>query len=127
MEGLSWNTTMHRIPKRWIIRLEMCSLAFLAIAGPVVAAGDSFDGVYTGKRVLTKGPPGQCPAEESVSVTIEDHVLTFTNSALKNFAIGFDPHPDGTTVEIQGRITGAVLNADVTNPPCEHHWRLGKK
>jgi hypothetical protein len=138
MERLSWNTTMHRIPKRWIILLEMCSLAFLATAGPVVAAGDSFDGVYTGKRVLTKGPPGQCPAEESVSVTIQDHVLTFTNSALKNFAIGFDPHPDGTftetyvdsggdTVEIQGRITGAVLNADVTNPPCEHHWRLGKK
>jgi hypothetical protein len=127
---------MRRIPKRRM-PLGMCGLAFLAVAGPAVAAGDSFDGVYTGKRVLTKGP-GQCPAEESVSVTIHDGVLTFTNSALQNYAIGFDPHPDGTftethvdaggdIVEIQGRITGGVLNADVTNPPCEHHWRLEKK
>jgi hypothetical protein len=137
MKGFPGNPTMRRIPKRRI-HLGMCSLAFLAIAGPVVAAGDSFDGVYTGKRVLTKGPPGQCPAEESVSVTINDGALTFTNSALQNYAIGFDPHPDGTftethvdiggdIVEIHGRITGGVLNADVTNPPCEHHWRLEKR
>ena len=108
------------------------------MAGPVVAAGDSFDGVYTGKRVATKGPLGQCPAEESVSVTINDGVLTVTTSELRNYAIGFDPHPDGTftvthvdaggrVVEIRGRITGGVLNADVINPPCEYHWRLEKK
>jgi len=108
------------------------------MAGPALAAGDSFDGVYTGKRVLTKGPPDACPAEDSVSVIIHDGVLTFTNSALQKFAIGFDPQPDGTftdtyvdaggdIVEIRGRIAGNVLNADVTNPPCEHHWRLEKK
>jgi hypothetical protein len=116
----------------------MCSLAFLAVAGPALGAGDSFDGHYTGKRVLTKGPAGQCPTEEGVSVTIQDGVLTFTNSALQNYAIGFDPHPDGTftethvdaggaIVEIRGRIAGGVLNADVANPPCEHHWRLERK
>jgi hypothetical protein len=77
----------------------VCSLAFLAIAEPAIGAADLFDGVYTGKRVLTKGPAESCPAEESVSVTIHDGVLTFTNSALQNYAIGFDPHPDGTFTE----------------------------
>jgi hypothetical protein len=73
-----------------------------------------------------------------VSVTIHNGVLTFTNSALQNYAIGFDPHPDGTftethvdiggdIVEIQRRILGGVLSADVTNPPWVHHWRLEKK
>ena len=128
---------MRRISKRRM-PFGMCSLALLAIAGPAVAAGGSLDGVYTGKRVLTKGPAGTCPAEENVSVTIHGGMLAFTDSALQNYAIGFDPRPDGTftdthvdiggdVVDIQGRITEGVLNADVTNPPCEHHWRLKKK
>ena len=25
---------------------------------------------------------------------------------------------------IQGRVVGDVLEADVTNGPCEHHWYL---
>lgn len=118
--------------------LGICAVAFLAIAGPAIAAGDSFDGVYIGKRVLTKGPTGQCPGEEGVSVTIHGGVLTFTNSALQNYAMAFDPHPDGTfseahvdvggdVVEVQGSIAGGVLNADITNPPCQYHWRLTKK
>jgi hypothetical protein len=113
-------------------------LALLAIAAPAAEAGSSFDGVYTGKRTLTKGPSQNCPAEESVSVTIHGDVLTFTNSQLQNYPIAFDPRPDGTftvihadiggdIVDIRGRITGRVLNADVSNPPCEHHWRLERK
>jgi hypothetical protein len=40
----------------------------LAITGPASAAGNTFDGVYTGKRLLTKGPTSaQCPAEDPVS------------------------------------------------------------
>ncbi|HET8637694.1 MAG TPA: hypothetical protein VFL96_12675 [Acidobacteriaceae bacterium] len=115
------------------------ALTSLAMGGLIVAgAGASFDGVYVGKRVLAKGPADSCPAEESVSVTIHGQVLTFTNSALKNYPMSFDPHPDGTfanthvdiegdIVDIRGRIEGGVLNADVINPPCEHHWRLEKK
>jgi hypothetical protein len=30
-------------------------------------------------------------------------------------------------VSMQGRITGDVLDADVSNPPCEHHWHLKKR
>jgi hypothetical protein len=108
----------------------------LAVAGPV-AAEDMFDGVYTGKRVLTKGSGSQCPGEDNVSVTIHGETLTFTNSALKKFLISFYPHQDGSfsqisvdvdgdTVTIHGRITGSVLDADVTNPPCEYHWHLKK-
>jgi hypothetical protein len=30
-------------------------------------------------------------------------------------------------VLIHGRIVGNVLDAHVTNGPCEHHWHLTKK
>jgi hypothetical protein len=109
----------------------------LAVAGPALGAEDMFDGVYTGKRVLTKGSGPRCPAEDDVSVTIHGEILTFTNSALRNFLIEFAPHPDGSfrqiyvdaggdTVTIQGRVTGGFLDADVTNAPCEYHWHLKK-
>ena len=115
----------------------------LAITGPASAAGNTFDGVYTGKRLLTKGPTSaQCPAEDPVSVTINGRSLTatFTNSALKDFAIGFDPQPDGSfdeayddvggaSIFIKGRIAGDSIDADVTNysTTCTHHWHLTKQ
>jgi hypothetical protein len=88
-----------------------------AVAGPASGTGNTFDGVYTGERLLTKGSHPPCAGEEDVSVTIEGDILTFTNRALKNFAISFDPHPDGSfkltyvdiggaSVDIQGRIMG---------------------
>ena len=103
----------------------------------VTVAADSFDGVYTGTRVLTKGPPS-CHATDDVSVTITGSMLTFTDSNLQTFPMGFEPHPDGsfnelsinlggTTVEIHGRVTGNSLDADANNPPCMHHWHLEKK
>jgi hypothetical protein len=104
----------------------------------VAVAESSFDGEYRGKRVLTKGAPESRPAEEIVSVTIHVNVLTFTNTELQNYAIGFYPEPDGTltvahvdssggSAEVQGRIAGGVLHADVNNTPCQHHWSLKKK
>jgi hypothetical protein len=118
----------------------VCRLAVLGIAAPVALADASFDGNYTGKRWVTnRGPADICPAEDNVSVTIQGDVLTFTNSAVQNYPIGgFDPGPDGKfdethvdiggdVVDIQGRIAGGVLEADVNNPPCEYHWRLEKK
>ena len=108
----------------------------LDAAWPTLAA-DTFDGEYTGRRVLTKGPTPECVPSEDVSVTIQDGLLTFTDSALRNFSIGFQPKQDGSFGDvamawvglpiIQGRIVGSVLDADVTNGPCEHHWHLTKK
>jgi hypothetical protein len=111
----------------------ICSLA---AAAPTTAA-DAFDGAYTWKRVLTKGLE-RCVASEDVSVTIHVGALTFTDSALHDYSIGFDPRPDGSFslistgisgggVLIEGRIVGDVLDADVTNGPCEHHWHLTKR
>jgi len=109
------------------------------VAGLALAAEHTFDGTYTGKRVLTKGSASPaCPAEEDVSVTVHGETLSFTHSALRKFVIGFDPHPDGlfheiysdeggATVNIVGHITGDVLEADVTNPPCEQHWHLKRQ
>jgi hypothetical protein len=109
----------------------------LAIAGPALAE-NTFDGVYTGQRLLTKGSP-PCPVKDDVSVTIEGGALTFANSELQKFAMGFDPHPDGSfsqmyndvggaDVVIRGHITGDTIEADVTNyaTRCEHHWHLTK-
>jgi hypothetical protein len=109
----------------------------LAVAEPAPAAANTFDGVYTGKRMLTKGSGPACPTEENVSVTIHGETLKFTNSAQHNFVIGFEPHSDGSfrnisadagggSVLIQGRIAANVLDADVVNGPCEHHGHLTK-
>jgi hypothetical protein len=113
-----------------------------ALAVPAALGAEpehKYDGVYTGKRSLTKGTASTtCPAEDDVSVTIHGEMLTFTNSALKNFTEPFDPGQDGSfgetytdaggaVVHYHGRIIGDVIEADVSNPPCEHHWYLKKE
>jgi hypothetical protein len=111
----------------------------LAVAGiPALGAEHAFDGVYSGERVLTKGSGPDCPAEDNVSVNIHGEVLSFSNSVLQNFGIGFYPQQDGSfhptytddggdIVNIIGHINLDVMAADVTNPPCEHHWHLKKE
>ena len=112
---------------------------WLTVAGsPVLSAENTFDGDYTGKRVLTKGSADPtCPAEDDVSVTIHGETLSFTNSAARNIGVGFYPRQDGSfhqtyasaggaAVDIRGRVTGDVIDADVKNPPCEYHWHLNK-
>ena len=111
----------------------------LAVAGsPALGAEHTFDGDYSGKRVLTEGANDpSCPGEDVVSVTIHGEVATFTNSNLKKFVIGFfvrrdgsfdqiDTDVDGDTVHVLGRIVGDIIEADVNNPPCEYHWHLKK-
>ena len=115
----------------------------LAVAGiPALGAEHRFDGLYSGKRVLTKGvASGICPAEDDVSVIIHGETLTFTDSALKKFIEPFYPDPDGSfgqtytgeegdKIHYHGRIVGDVMDADVSNSaiaPCEYHWHLKKK
>jgi hypothetical protein len=94
---------------------------------PALGAEHTFDGVYTGKRSLIKGTAGpRCPAEDNVSVTIHGATVTFTSSALRQFAIIFYPSQDGSfgetyqgeggeTVNIRGRVIGDVIEADVTD------------
>lgn len=121
-------------------RLAVASGLSLAVAAtPALGAEHGFDGVYSGKRVLTKGDAGPtCPAEDGVSVTIHGDTLTFTNSALKKFTQPFYPGQDGlfgetytdeggAIVRYHGRIVGDVIDADVSNPPCEYHWHLKKE
>ena len=115
----------------------ICGIALLGLATPPATLAGSFDGIYTGKRVLTKGDNPPCPAQDDVSATIQDGAVTFTNSALKNFGIGFDVQPDGSfneidtemggaVVIIHGRIVGNTLDADVINGPCQYRWHLQK-
>ena len=129
---------MNRLERRLAVS-GICGMICLAVAGSALSAEDTFDGVYTGKRVLTKdtGGPG-CPAADEVSVTVHGKMLTVTISEHQTFVISFNPHQDGSfleiyvdpsdddTVTVQGRIAGGFLDADVTNPPCEHHWHLKK-
>ena len=63
------------------------------VAGPILSAEPEhkYDGVYTGKRSLTKGmASASCFAEnDDVSVTVTGETLTFTNSALKKYLMLF--------------------------------------
>lgn len=124
--------------ERRVVVFGICAMTCLVLARPALSGRDTFDGVYTGKRVLTKGSVGpECPANDDVSVTIHGETLSFTNSALRDFLIDFTPHRDGSfnqtyideggaAVEIRGRVSGDVIQADVRNTSsgCEHHWHL---
>jgi hypothetical protein len=113
------------------------SLAVAAV--PALTAEHTFDGVYSGKRVLTKGIASPtCPAEDDVSVIIHGETLTFTNSVLKNFTQPFYPRPDGSfgetytdaggaVVHYHGHVAGDVMDVDAENPPCKYHWHLKKE
>src|SRR5215472_16364968 len=123
-----------RHTERRLMVSGICGMIYL-IAGPALGAEHTFDGDYSGKRVLTKGAAGPtCPPEDNVSVTIQGETLTFTNSVLKKFIQPFYPGQDGsfgqtytdaggTVVHYHGRIVGDVMDVDVdviTNPTCEH-------
>jgi hypothetical protein len=116
-------------------RMLLPAIICLSASGAALAANASFDGTYSGKRVLTNGSEPPCVGSEGVSVVIGGGTLTFTNSALRNYAVGFDPAPDGKfgelhidaggkAVAIRGRIVGSVLDADVADATCEHRWHL---
>jgi hypothetical protein len=129
---------LYRKSEQRPVLLAIQAMICLAIAGPALAAGNTFDGVYTGKRLLTKGP-SLCLREDPVSITINERTMSVTNSELKDFAIGFDPRPDGSFEKtyddlggnalIKGRITKGSIDADVTNyaTSCTHHWHLTKQ
>ncbi|HYB09658.1 MAG TPA: hypothetical protein VEJ16_08310 [Alphaproteobacteria bacterium] len=131
-----------KLVSRWqsehhLIVLGICGM-FCLVAGSALGAENAFDGDYTGTRTLTKGDASLCPAKEDVSVDIQGHTLTFSHSTLKDYTVAFDPDSDGSfgevimedggrQIAIQGRTVGNVLDADVDNPPCEHHWHVKKK
>ena len=119
---------------RIVVAMAALALGAGDIAAPASGA-QNYDGTYTGKRVLTKGIDRTCPAEDDVTVTIHGESLTFSNSKLRGYVVGFEPHPDGsfreastgiegTIVSIEGRIIGDDLDADVTTNACQHHWHL---
>ena len=72
-----------------------------------------------------------------MSVTIQDTIMLFTNGILHSFVLELESNPDGSFertyisagghyVVIHGRIMGNVIEADVENEPCSHHWRVKK-
>ena len=121
-------------------RLLMLSLILgmiCLVAGSALSAEPEhkYDGVYTGKRSLTKGTASTtCPAETDVSATITGETLTFTDGILKNFLMPFSPGPEGSFGETSdqgghishhhGRIIGDIMDVDTDNPDCEYHWHL---
>jgi len=109
-----------------------------AVVRPALGAEHTFDGVYSGKRVLAKGSGPSCSIVQDVSVTIHGEILTFTDSNLRNHALAFYPLQDGSfsliyfdagrgTANIRGHIIGDIIDADVDNPPCGYHWHLKKQ
>jgi len=132
----SWRSK--RRPERRLMHSLIFGMIFL-VAGPILSAEPEhkYDGVYTGKRSLTKGmASASCFAEnDDVSVTVTGETLTFTNSALKKYLMLFFPGSDGSfgqthteaggdVVHYHGRIIGDVMDADVETFDCEYHWHL---
>ena len=121
-----------RPPRCWhLMALGLC--AMIVVTATALGADNTFDGVYIGKRVLTKGSDQTCPDAGTVSVTVRGEVLTFTNSRLRSFSIGFKPGPNGSfsqisagggEASIKGRIVGDAIEADVADSVCEHHWHV---
>ena len=125
-------------------RRLMLSLIFgmiCLVAGPALSAKPEhkYDGVYTGKRSLTKGTLSTtCPAEDDISVTITGETMKITTRE-KKYIMPFYPRPDGTFGQIpmsnggsgflhyHGRILGDVMDGDTENPPCEYHWHLKRR
>lgn len=118
-------------------RYALLLIACAALLGPARAQG-SFDGTYTGERVLSQGNPGACVAKEPVSATIHGDELTFTNSQAKDHTIAFYLRPDGSfvqlsadigghVVDIRGHVSAGVVDADVSSAGCTHHWHLEKQ
>jgi hypothetical protein len=118
-------------------RHALVLIACIVLVVPALGAKNSFNGRYVGKQVLIKGEKS-CPTEENVSVTIKGDDLSFTDSSAKTYMIGFDPDPGGSfsvldadiggiEVDIQGRVNGKTLDADLTSDHCQHHWHLEKR
>ena len=61
----------------------------LAAVIPALGAEHTFDGVYSGKRVLIEGSDPYCPAEDDISVIIHGEMLSFTDSALEKVSNRF--------------------------------------
>ena len=118
---------MFRLREPSRVLAAIWGMACLAVAGPTVEAADTMDGVYSGKRLLAKGPVPPCVAEMNASATIHGNALTLTlaNGELRNFPINFNPRLDGSfgeiysdaggfTVLIHGRLADDVIDADAT-------------
>ena len=95
-----------------IFKVLICGMISFAAAS-ALGAEHRFDGVYTGKRSLTKGSGQMCPVKEDVFVTISGETLSFTNSVLKKFVIGFYPREDGS---FSRRRRGAYPGPDNRRP-----------
>lgn len=112
-------------------------MACITLAAPAFGAENSFDGTYTGERVLTKGEAGACAAKDPVSVVIHGDELTFTDSRAKNYTMAFTPDAYGSfeqlstagdaVVSIKGHIGDSVLDSDVSREHCTHHWHPEKR
>jgi hypothetical protein len=99
----------HRYKRRRLMVSVICGLIVVAVAEPALGATDTFGGVCIGKRVLTNGSGPGCPTEADVSVTIHGAELTFTDSELRNFVIGFEPPQGRSFSQIYAGTGGAAM------------------
>jgi hypothetical protein len=120
-------------------RTMLLVMAGIVMAGPALAATNSYDGTYSGERSLMSGESRFCAGQERVSVSITGGTLKLTNSEWRDLPIRFTPSPDGSfggtlespgraVVAVRGVATGTVIDADVLNygNGCGHHWHLEK-
>jgi hypothetical protein len=71
-----------------VFKVLICAMVSFAGAS-ALGAEHRFDGVYNGKRVLTKGAEQMCPIKEDASVTIHGETLPFTIAYRRSLSSAF--------------------------------------
>jgi hypothetical protein len=121
------------------MRRVVCFAAALALVPVTLAfAASPFDGQYKGANTLTRGAPPTCAEGRAITWSVTDGHISIKYG---NVPITADVAADGSfrtnvhyqvggkqqaEATMQGRITGANLEADVESYACKYHYALKK-
>jgi len=126
---------------RCLLLLVGAAICF-ALVGTRAPASSPFDGVYSGDQTTTRGGAGSviCPNGPTTSITVSDGRFTAVYNSQNHIGVNLEIAADGsfsgtqrygggggTMARVNGRITGNVLEADITGNTCAYHLSLKKQ
>jgi hypothetical protein len=129
-----------------VCQLLLCGVCAIScnVVSTALAGGSSFDGSYSGEKVVTLGSQPVCGSNDALSITVADGAFEYSYLAvLSKMTIAQDGtfkdkevkgggRSGGQTLITTGTISKSVLQADfnvsdVRGPVCSYHWSLKKK
>jgi hypothetical protein len=125
----------------WSLLFGLCTIGPV-VAPPAFAAGDSFDGSYSGDATVTYGTAPVCGTDAKVSVTVKDGEIEYKfgefplkMAVARNGAFSGRARKGnrggGQAVHVKGQISNSGIEADfvvngVHGHVCSYRWSLGK-